>query len=67
MDIIKQIENNETYRKILNDSFGGVMYSKRKEEYNTKELLKLFNTVTESQKGLMDGIMKGVYDFIKGD
>ena len=64
--IIQTIEENETYKKILEDSFGGVCYMNKKENYNITTLKPLF----EELKNLnliycIDGTMKGVGNFLK--
>ena len=66
IDIIKQIEQNETYIKILKDSFGGVCYMKKKTEYNIQDLKPLL--IELKNLDLLDsinGIMKGVYNFLE--
>ena len=63
--IIKEIENNNTYNQVLQDSLGGVMY-------NTRNLGKyydedLFNLIDELgvKKEMVNGIMRGAINFIE--
>ena len=67
--LIEKIENNKTYNEILKDSYGGIMYGlNTKDKYETTELMKLFNEFINKYGILyLNGIMKGVYDFIKED
>ena len=66
MDKINQIKELQTYKEILNDSFGGVLYDvANKNKYNTIKLLELWNKLTPSEKESAGGIMKGVFNFIK--
>lgn len=66
MDKINQIKELQTYKEILNDSFGGVLYDvANKNKYNTIKLLELWNELTPSEKESAGGIMKGVFNFIK--
>lgn len=63
---IKNIENNPVYQQVLSDSFGGVMYDVANQgKYNSKELLQQWEQLTESQKNLAGGIMKGAIDFLQ--
>ena len=67
-DTINKIKNNETYKQILNESCGGILYNiKNQNKYDTKELLELYNSLTEQEKNSLDGIMEGVINFINGD
>ena len=64
-ELITEIENNETYKEILKDSYGGVMYGlNTKDKYDTSELIKLFDEFINKFGMSFDGIMKGVYHFI---
>lgn len=66
MIYIDNIKNNPTYKLILKDSFGGVMYDvANKGKYDTKELEVLYLIVPPFERDNMDGIMKGVFQFLK--
>ena len=62
---IQEIQNNETYKQILSDSFGGIMYEEGTQtNYNSAEILKLWNDATEPEKEAAGGIMNGVFNFL---
>lgn len=61
------IENHETYKKVLSDSFGGVMYDvSNQDKYDAQEIITAWDNMTESQKSVAGGIMKGAMSFLKG-
>lgn len=63
---IEKIENNEVYKEILKDSFGGVMYNvANQNKYDTKELLELWNSLEPYEKESVGGIMKWAMNFIQ--
>lgn len=65
MENLQKIKNNEVYKQILKDSFGGIMYTEgTQSNYNSKEILNLWNGAPESQKEASGGIMKGVFNFL---
>lgn len=66
---IRNIENHPTYKKVLADSYGGVMYGlNTKDTYpNADEVITLWDQMTAAQKDSADGIMKGAIDFLKGN
>jgi len=65
IEIISAIEQHPTYKKILSDSFGGIMYNvANRNKYDTKNLLALWDGLSESWKDSVGGIMKGAIDFI---
>lgn len=62
------IENNEVYKQVLADSFGGVMYNVANQgKYNASEVLELWDSLTESEKSASGGIMKGAINFLQGE
>lgn len=66
--ISKQIENNEVYKQILADSFGGVMYNvANRDKYDTAELLALWGRMTPAEQSAVGGIMKGAINFVQGN
>ena len=65
---LNQIEENETYQKILKDSFGGIIYdASKKQSYDSKEILKLWKNTHTAYKESSGGIMKGVFNFLIHD
>ena len=67
MDTMQAIENNDTYKQILKDSFGGVLYNvANRDKYDTGELLKLWDKLGRYQDGV-GGIMKGAINFAQGN
>ena len=68
MNNIEQIKNNEVYKQILADSFGGIMYNVANQgKYDAKELLELWDSASVSDKEMAGGIVKGAIDFLKGN
>ena len=60
------ILNNEVYKQILNDSFGGIMYDvSNRGKYDTTELLKLWQNIPASEKEAAGGIVNGVFNFLE--
>tara|TARA_B110000240_G_C13275225_1_gene357635 strand:- start:4 stop:207 length:204 start_codon:yes stop_codon:yes gene_type:complete len=65
MTTIQTIQNNTIYKQILSDSFGGVMYDvSNRTKYESKELLKLWDSLPGNIKESSGGIMKGVFNFL---
>jgi hypothetical protein len=70
MQFIKQeqIQNNQTYKKVLKDSFGGVMYNiANRDKYNSKVILSIWGTMTDGEKSATGGIMNGAMHFLQGN
>jgi len=66
MSFIQIIENNEVYKKILEDSFGGVMYNvANKDKYEAQEITKLRDQLSECERDEAGGIMQGVFSFLQ--
>ena len=62
---MNEILEHPVYKKILVDSFGGVMYDvANRGKYDTAEIVQLWNNLSPAYKNAADGIMKGVFDFI---
>tara|TARA_R110000851_G_scaffold332934_2_gene510500 strand:- start:1315 stop:1518 length:204 start_codon:yes stop_codon:yes gene_type:complete len=62
------IENHATYKKVLSDSFGGVMYDLANQgTYDADEIITAWDNMTEAQKDSADGIMTGAMSFLKGE
>ena len=65
MNKLEKIQQNPVLKEILKDSFGGVMYSlSNKNKYDTKELLKEWEELTESERECTGGLIKGAIAFI---
>lgn len=65
---MQEIENNEVYKQIVKDAFGGVMYNvANRDKYDTTELLALWDNLTDVQRSSANGIMRGAMNFIKGN
>lgn len=68
MQVITQIENNEVYKEVMKDSFGGVMYNvANQNKYDTTEIMALWDSLTPVQQSSAGGIIKGAFSFLKGD
>ena len=66
MTTIQQIEQHPTYKQILADSFGGIMYDvANRGKYDTAEIVELWQSLSEAERESVDGIMKGAFNFIK--
>lgn len=62
---MNEITNNPTYKQILKDSFGGVMYNvANRHKYDTAELLKTWEALSPSEREASGGIAKGLFHFI---
>ena len=65
---IEHIEAHPVYKQVLNDSFGGMMYDVANQgKYDAADIIKLWDELTESQRGIADGIMEGAIGFLKGE
>lgn len=65
---IQIIQNHPVYQKVLKDSFGGVMYDVSKQHaYDSKDIIALWDQLTDAQRDRASGIMKGAMDFLKGN
>jgi len=64
---VKTIEESETYKQLLKDSFGGVMYNvANRDKYDAKEIIEVWDSMTDGQRDAAGGIMKGALNFVKG-
>lgn len=67
MTTIEKIKNNEVYKQVLKDSFGGVMYDvDNRNKYDTQELFALWGTLTPVEKESVGGIMQWAFNFLQG-
>ena len=66
MTTIQQINQHPTYKQILADSFGGIMYNvANRGKYDTAEIVELWEQLTPAERDSVGGIMKGAFNFIK--
>lgn len=66
MDTLTYIRENEVYKQILADSFGGVMYNVANYgKYDATEIIALWNSLTPSERESAGGIMKDAFNFLK--
>jgi hypothetical protein len=63
-ELVQKIKEDSVYKQILKDSFGGVMYNVANiGKYEADEILALWENV--EHKSSQDGIIKGVFNFLK--
>ena len=66
MTTIETIRQHPVYKQILADSFGGIMYDMaNRGKYDTAEIIKLWQSLSEAERDSVDGIMEGAFNFIK--
>jgi len=66
MSTVEQIQNHATYKQILADSFGGVMYNvANRGKYDTTEIFQLWDSLTAAEQESTGGIMKGAFNFLQ--
>lgn len=65
---METIQNNEVYKQVLKDSFGGVMYNvANRDKYDSAELIGLWDNLPAGEQSAAGGIMKGAISFLKGE
>lgn len=65
---MEDIHNNEVYKQVLTDSFGGVMYNvANRDKYDSSTLLALWDNLSPAEKESAGGITKGAINFLKGN
>ena len=68
METIELIKSHPTYKQILADSFGGVMYNvANRDKYDTLEILAVWNSLPGHAQESADGIIQGAMNFISGN
>ena len=68
METIEIIKASPVYRQILADSFGGIMYNvANRGKYDSAGIEALWYGLTPNEREGADGIIRGVFDFLKGD
>jgi len=65
---IHKIADNEVYKQVLADSFGGIMYDTANQgKYDTTEIMQLWDEMTPAEQENANGIMTGAINFLKGE
>lgn len=65
---LQEIRDNETYKLVLKESFGGVMYNVANQgKYDSAEVLQLWDNLSPQEKNAADGIMTGAISFMEGN
>lgn len=65
---IERIQDNATYKQILKDSCGGVMYDESKRgTYDATEILALWDSLDPAEQSAAGGIMRGAVSFVQGE
>ena len=68
METIEIIKASPVYRQILADSFGGIMYNvANRGKYDSAGIEALWYGLTSAEREGAGGIIKGVFNFLKGD
>ncbi len=68
ISIIGQISQHPTYKQLLKDSCGGVLYNvANHSKYQADEILNLWNALDKSYQSSAGGIMKAAMNFLKTD
>lgn len=66
---IEQIKNHATYKAVISDSFGGVVYNvNNRKRYNAggvEYILKTWDSLTPSQQESAGVLMKGAIHFLR--
>ena len=64
---LQAITDNEIYKQVIKDSFGGVLYNvANQDKYDDKQILALWNSLSSQQQESANGIIKGAIDFLQG-
>ena len=67
-DKLAEIEDDDIYKKILKDSMGGVMFNvSDADKYDVTSLMQKWNSLSDQERGMANGLMKGVFNFIKDE
>jgi hypothetical protein len=65
---LQQIEENPVYKQVVKDAFGGVLYNvANRDKYDGKELLGIWDNLTDVQRSSANGITEGAINFLKGN
>lgn len=67
-DKLEEITENEVYKQVVSDSFGGVLYNvANRDKYDSAEVLELWDNLTPQEQGAVNGIIKGAINFLQGN
>jgi hypothetical protein len=67
MNTLQDILNDETYKQVLRDSYGGVMYMTSPGDYESSDLIEIWLGLPNVEKERANGITNGVINFLKGN
>lgn len=68
MSNLEKIKSHPTYKQVLSDSCGGLMYDVSKQgSYDAAEVLAQWDAMSESEQSAAGGIMRGAMSFLKGE
>ena len=66
MNNIMLIEQHPEYKRVLADSFGGILYNvANRDKYDADGILAIWDSMTEQEQSSVGGIMKGAINFLK--
>lgn len=65
---MQEIQNHPVYQEVLKDSFGGIIYNiANRDKYDSEEIIKMWDALTPPEQSAAGGIMKGAFNFLKGN
>lgn len=65
---INAIKNDEAYKQVMADSFGGIIYNVANlGKYDSKNIMEIWENMKAGEKECAGGIVKGAIDFLKGE
>ena len=68
MTTLQDITSSDTYKAVLQDSFGGIMYNVANYgKYDSTELLQAWDALTPGEQSSAGGITKGAINFLKNN
>ena len=63
---LQDIEQNEVYKQVISESYGGVIYNvANRTKYDTKELLEMWDSLTPAERENANGITTGAMNFLQ--
>jgi len=64
---VQELKDNAEFKKVLADSFGGVMYNLANvDKYNTEEIFAIWDRIPKAAQGGAGGIVEGAINFLLG-
>ncbi len=63
-EILEKIKNSDVYKQAFLDSYGGVVYLKKSDEYQADDIIKLWKSLPDIDKESVDGRLKGIMTFL---